>query len=121
MKKMLYLIFFGIAVGFALHFTAGSKRPITSSLKGEDGGRDYSGGWWTSVFMTSDEVAAGCVDMVNLADPTDTDDIYYSPIYSHLPCNVYHDPFEGDESLSDDDWASASLFDDDWPSSSWDD
>lgn len=52
------------------------------------------------------------------------DDMLYSPVYDHLPCNVWHNSFESsgmdwssldDGSISStfDDWSSTSMFDDD--------
>jgi hypothetical protein len=38
------------------------------------------------------------------------DDIYTSPVYSFLACNIWHDPFEDDfrwSSSLDDDWMSS--------------
>lgn len=44
------------------------------------------------------------------------DDIYYSPIYAHMPCNIHYDSSQ-DFLSSDDDWPSSSI-DDDFMSSS---
>lgn len=60
----------------------------------------------------------------------DEDDMYYSPVYDHMPCNVWCDPFKDDGTFSSsdddsssmfDDWSSLSMFDDDFGCSSWDD
>lgn len=57
------------------------------------------------------------------ADLLNNDDVYYSPIYSHLPCNIHYDS-SSDFLSSDDDFMSSSssaFGDDDWPSTSIDD
>jgi hypothetical protein len=62
----------------------------------------------------------GVGGMTDNDDFLSNDDIYYSPIYSHLACNIYHDQFADDSwSSADDDFMSSS--DDDWSSSSSDD
>lgn len=57
----------------------------------------------------------GVGGIVSDDDFLSNDDIYYSPIYSHLACNIYHDPFADEDSWSssDDDFCSCSSFDDD--------
>jgi hypothetical protein len=61
-------------------------------------------------------LGSGSVDWTLLADDDDDtyawgdddwfdDDMYTSPIYSWMPCNIWHDPFEDDFNWSsDDDW-----------------
>jgi hypothetical protein len=110
--EYLVLILAILGVGFGLEYA--SRGDVASWTAGDSDSDDSDG--WQSMF--NDGLAPGSVDMLDMSDPTNTDDIYYSPIYSHLSCNVYHDPSDDDISIDDDDWSTSSMSDDDWSSAS---
>ncbi|WP_207261065.1 hypothetical protein [Desulfovibrio sp. Huiquan2017] len=92
----------------------------TNWSAGEDDGEG-----WQSMFGDDGIGITSTDDMFcdDDADLLNNDDVYYSPIYSHLPCNIHYDS-SSDFLLSDYDFMSSSpsaFGDDDWPSSSIDD
>ncbi|QGY41464.1 hypothetical protein GM415_15515 [Pseudodesulfovibrio cashew] len=105
------IMILGAAVLFGALVSNGGGVTTNWSAGEADGGDG-----WQSMF--GDEIGTrSSDDMFHDDDFLNNDDLYYSPIYSHLPCNIYHDPF------ADDDWSSSSddsfMFssDDDWSSS----
>lgn len=57
---------------------------------------------WTSGEngVTSWQSMLASVDALNLSDQTDTDDMYFSPIFSHHPGNIHNDDMFDSDSCS---------------------
>lgn len=117
-KMEIVIMILGAAVLFGALVSNGGG--MTNWSAGEDDG----GEGWQSMF--GDEIGIRSSDDMFSDDDADllnNDDVYYSPIYSHLPCNIHYDS-SSDFLSSDDDFMSSSssaFGDDDWPSSSIDD
>jgi hypothetical protein len=92
-KMVSWLILIGIMV-----FVGFVGRATHEVISGSGGSWDWS--------VWDDDDGVGGVDPFESSFDSFDDDIYYSPIYSHFPCNIHYDPWE-DDTLSvfdDDDW-----------------
>lgn len=102
---LLFLAFAIIALGSRAATTGGTpSRPGSTGLSddGPPAGSAPHRHGATDLFDDDFPSATGLGTTSNMGSSLDEDDHCTNPIYSHLPCNIHHDPFDdgiGDSSM----------------------